>query len=278
MIKEKIEKKRKKVFVSLVILSFIFIFFNDTNGVKTIKNIIYYVVFQNMQFVNNRAEILSSFTDNARNLIYVDEMNKFYKKENKVLSDKLRNYYNMVADYNELTKFLKISKIKNTKSVFARVIARDNSGYYRWIIINKGEYDGFCNDLPVVLVKKNGKLCALGRITETYKNSSKVTLITNSSLSVPVEIEGKNVDCLAEGNNSNDLQITYIPISANVEIGDKVVVSGISSVFPKGVYVGVIKSINEDNDMLYFKTGVASSDFTMENFYEVAIFVPDVER
>ena len=200
-----------------------------------------------------------------------------YKRKNRELTDKLRNYDTMVKEYNNLSKLLKLTKVKNTVSLFARISIRDPNKWYRWFIINKGQNDGLYNELPVLMFnKKKDMLCAVGRIVETYRSSSKVALITNAAYALPVEIKDKGVNCLAEGFDSNLLRITYIPRDVDVKAGDEIVVSELSSVFQKDTPVGIITDVSEKSSV-DFKTATAKVFFDVDTIYEAVILVPEIK-
>jgi len=261
------------VFVILLIAGLALITARSTPPVRLIKNFLYFAAYPNANAANQIFQSAGTFADNLKSMVYLRQENIFYKQKNQELSDKLRNYEAMEAQYDKLSGLLNIPKIKNTKSVFAKVSIREPHDWYQWFIIDKGSQDGLVNDLPVAMLRNNGELCAVGRIIETHKNSAKVALITNSLSAVPVEIKGKNINCLAEGFNSNVLKITYIPVNADVQAGDEVIASPLSSVFGEGMPVGIISGVSRES-AADFKTAVADILFESETLYEAVILVP----
>ena len=261
------------VFSVLLIIGFVFIAVRLTPPVRLIKNFVYYAAYPNVLAANQIFQAAGDFAQNIKSMVYVRQENIFYKQKNQELSDKLRNYYEMKEQYEHLTDLFAVQKIKNTKSVFAKVTVREPNEWYQWLIINKGSGDGLYNGLPVGAVMKDGRLCAAGRIVETNAFSSKIALITNVLSSVPVRIKGKNINCLAEGFNSNLIKISYIPINADIDVGDEIEVSPLSSVFaqgmPVGKIIGVLKQQTTD-----FKTAIAEVLFESEALYEAVILVP----
>ncbi|OEG70561.1 hypothetical protein ATZ36_04095 [Candidatus Endomicrobiellum trichonymphae] len=127
-----------------------------------------------------------------------------------------------------------------------------------------------------MLNKENDILCAAGKIIETYKTSSKIVLITNSISVLPVEIKDKGINCLAEGDNSSLLKITYIPPDADVKPGDEIIVSGLSAVFQKGMPVGIITKVSE-RVSADFKTATAKVFYAKNILNKAIILVPQKE-
>lgn len=207
----------------------------------------------------------------------ISQENFLYKQKNQELNDQLRNYEAISAQYDDLMHLLNLPKIQKTKSIFARVSVREPGEWYQWFIIDKGFDYELYNELPVVSPGPDGVLNAVGRIVETYQNSSKVALITNVLSAIPVQVKEKKIDCLAEGFNRSSLKITYIPLHADIAEGDLLVASPLSSVFPEGTPVGIVKSVSP-LPSLDFKTAIAEVLFDTDSFYEAVILIPQEEQ
>jgi rod shape-determining protein MreC len=220
---------------------------------------------------------MGTFADNVKAVVYMHWENVAFKKKNQELTDKLRNYDAISEEYNNLSRLLKLTKIKNITYVFAGISFRAPDEQYQWCILDKGEADGLYNELSVAMLsRKNDMLYVAGKIIETHKTSSKVVLITNSISVLPVEIKGKNINCLAEGFNSNLLKITYIPSDADVKPGDEIIVSGLSAGFQKGMPVGVITKVSEGVSA-DFKTASAKVFYENNILNKVVILAPQKE-
>ena len=265
------------IFAVLLLVGFFLITCRFSLPVKLIKNLVYYISYPTLGTSAYIFRSVGSFAANVKAMVHTHQENITYKQKNQKLADKLRNYDAMSEKYESLSGFLKLAKIKNTKSVFAGISFRSPDEWYQWCIIDKGETDGLYNGLPVaVLNRKSDVLCVAGRIVETYKTSSKVALITNSISVIPVEIKDKGINCLAEGFNASLLRITYIPLGVGVESGDEIVVSGLSAVFQKGMPVGVIKNVSKKTSS-DFKTATAEAFYETGALYEAVILVPQAE-
>jgi rod shape-determining protein MreC len=261
------------IFAVLLLFGFALIIGRTFSYVSLIKDFVYCIAYPNVAAANNIFRFTGRFADNIKAMIFLYQENIAYKQKNQELEDKIRNYDVISKEYDNLSKLLNLEKIKNTKSVFARISAKEPGEWYRWCIIDKGDNAGLKKDLPVVIFNKNkNALCAMGKIIETYKSSSKVALITNSTCKFPVKIKDKCVDCLAEGFDSSLIRIIYIPLNSNVKPGDIVVVSGLSSVFPEGIPVGIIKEVEET--CVDFKMATAEVYFSSNVIYDVVILVP----
>ncbi|MDR0723838.1 MAG: rod shape-determining protein MreC [Endomicrobium sp.] len=266
------------IFVVLLFICFFFIFARVSNTVNCIKHFIYYLAYPNLSTANNISKISGNFAQNIKSLVHLHQENVFYKQKNHELTNKLRNYEQINQEYEDLLKLLKLNKIENTNSIYARIIAREPSMWYQSFIIDKGLDDGLYNELSVVIFDEaKNSFCAIGTIVETYKTSSKVALITNSESVIPVEIKNKGITCLLEGFDSNLVRITYISPSASIKQGDELVVSKLSSLFSKGIPIGTIKDVMQDPYM-DFQTATAEVFFDTVSTNIAIVLVPSEQE
>jgi rod shape-determining protein MreC len=262
------------IFIALLTFGFSLIIGRTTPYVSIIKNLVYYIAYPNVAAANKIFHTTGRFADSIKSMVFLYQENLAYEQKNQELEDKIRNYNIISKEYDNLSKLLSLEKIKDTKSVFARISAREPGEWYQWLIIDKGENADLRKDLSVVIFNKSkNTLCAMGKILEVYRSSAKVALITNSIYELPVEIKDKGINCLAEGFDSNLIKITYIPSGSDVKPGDEIVVSELSSVFPKGIPVGVIKEVMEET-YIDFKTATAEVYFESDVIYDAVILVP----
>lgn len=262
------------VFVILLLICFLFMFGKFFSTLKCIKHFVYYMAYPSLSVASDIFKFSGNFADNIKSLIYLHQENISYKQKNQELTDQLRNYKSIIREYEDLLKLLKLDKINNTESIYTKITVREPSLWYQSFIIDKGLEDGLYNGLPaVVFSKTKNSLCAVGTIVETYKKSSKVSLITNSESVLPAEIKNKGVNCLVEGFNSNLVKVTYIPLSVDVKPGDELVVSNLSSFFNEGIPVGIIKNIVQE-PYVDFQTANAEVYFDMGSSNIAIILVP----
>ncbi|BAV58677.1 hypothetical protein AGMMS49953_00400 [Endomicrobiia bacterium] len=265
------------IFVFLLLIGFFLIAGRLTSPVKLIKNLVYYISYPTLRTADCIFRSMETFADNVKAIVYTHRENIVFKQKNQELTDKLRSYDAISEECNNLSRLLKLTKIKNIICVFAGISFGALDERYQWYILDKGGADGLYNELPVAMLnKENDILCVSGKIIETYKTSSKVVLITNSISILPVEIKDKGINCLAEGSNSSLLKITYIPFDADVKPGDEIVVSGLSAVFQKGMPVGVITAVSEGVSA-DFKTATAKVFYENNILNKAVVLVPQKE-
>jgi len=109
------------------------------------------------------------------------------------------------------------------------------------VIVNRGTHHNIKAGQAVVDSKG-----VLGQVTRVYAFSSEVTLITDKSLSIPVQVERNQLRAIAFGQSGNTLDIPYLPTNVDIQIGDKLVTSGIDGIYPSGLAVATVSKIEQD--------------------------------
>ena len=120
----------------------------------------------------------------------------------------------------------------------AKVIGRSPSNWFGEIIIGRGSREGVTEDCAVL--DSNG---VVGRVTEVGFSSSKVMLITDPASSVSCVNERSRNMGVAVGGAMKPLSIKYVSTDAKVEIGETIVTSGMSKIFPPGVPIGIVTDV-----------------------------------
>jgi rod shape-determining protein MreC len=137
-----------------------------------------------------------------------------------------------------------IEKKPNTM-IAAKVTGEDLKNWFRCIIIDKGRNNGVREKMPVITPKG-----IVGQAVEVDLWHSKVMVINDTNSSIDVNVEGKNTRGLLEGTGQNILKLNYVIKNDEIEIGDKLTTSGKDGIFPKGIPVGIVMTVNRN------KTGI----------------------
>lgn len=122
-----------------------------------------------------------------------------------------------------------------------------------YIVIDKGKADGVRSEMGVV-----GGGGIVGIVYLTGKHYSLVIPILNSKSSISCRIRGHNFFGYLSWNGGHPLvaYLNDVPRYARFKVGDYVETSGYSSVFPPGLFVGKILSIEDSRDGMSFSVKV----------------------
>jgi len=89
----------------------------------------------------------------------------------------------------------------------------------------------------------------IGQITRVYPWLSEVTLITEKNQAVPVQVLRNGLRTIVFGaGDISQLSLRYMPASADIQIGDVLVTSGIDGTYPPGIPVAKVIKIERDPD------------------------------
>lgn len=205
-------------------------------------------------------------------LVGLEEENRRLEKENAMLANELLQYREGYLDGIRLQKLLELKEGLHYPAIAARVIAKSQTTLTKTILIDKGTADGLKTGLPVIAERG-----VAGRIIESSWHSSRVLLLIDESSKIDASLqEGRNQGIL-QGGGSSACILKYIPKTETVKMGDVVISSGLSGLFPKGLLMGVVTVADKNEPGLFQKVQVAPYvDFT--KIEEVLVLSPDKDN
>lgn len=128
----------------------------------------------------------------------------------------------------------------------AKVIARDPDRIQNTILIDVGVRDGVADRMPVVTADG-----LVGRVLEAHAGTAVVQLLLdrNCRVSAIVQREARTRGIVM--NENGTFYLKHVPVRSEVEAGDPVVSSGLGGVFPKGLLVGQVQRVGEEEQGLF---------------------------
>ena len=172
--------------------------------------------------------------------------------------ERLRALYELDQEYSEYEK------------IGAQVIGKDSGNWYDTFIINRGTEDGVEVDMNVIA---DGGL--VGIVTNTGKDWATVRSIIDDSSNVSASVTSISQNCIVTGDLQmmDEGKIRFIQLTDKenqVQEGDKVVTSSVSSKFLKGILIGYVSEVEDDANNLT-KTGTIIPAVDFENIQEVLV-------
>lgn len=199
-------------------------------------NYINSVVFSIVDELNNN--ILTFFSLREENLQKTKQLNDLKIKEQLFTETQLENI--------RLQSLLDFKSNAEKPLIVSRIIAKSEDKWSDVLILDKGTADGVQKDMPVRSI--NG---LVGKVLSSNKHFSRLNLITDKNFSVAVRLQTSRLSAILSGTGSNNCILKYIPDEDTVTIGDKVITSGLDTLYPEGIPVGEIKSVNKSNTGLF---------------------------
>lgn len=154
----------------------------------------------------------------------------------------------------------------------AQVIGRDHSNWYSTIIINKGTNDGVQKHMPVVTHQG-----LVGRIISVSPRASEVLLVLDQEGAVGGRVwETRETPGVVEGNGQgNDLlSMIHLPHDAQIDVGQTIVTSGLSGLFPPGIRIGKVIQVKDEASGLMKRATI--EPFVDFNRLEEVLIILDV--
>ena len=171
------------------------------------------------------------------------------KTNNKLLLEENTKLKNIIEIYkNKKIVLQKKDTILNNqkyKYLFTHVIRNEYTKPNNFLTLDKGSADGVTLDMGVINEKG-----VLGIVNHVATNYASVISILNQKSHINVKLKSSNyIGTLSwNGLNYNILQLVDLPRQAPISVGDTIVTGGQSTIFPKGILVGIVLEIKtEDN-------------------------------
>jgi rod shape-determining protein MreC len=149
----------------------------------------------------------------------------------------------------------------------ARVIGANPTVWFSIAIIDKGLSDGVEQFMPAV--SSSG---LAGYVLEADDPTSKVMLLTDPRCKVSVVTQRSRARGVVHGSETGQCLLKYVESTADVQEGDVLITSGNSAIYPEGLLVGRIVSLESRPGDLFQRAEVApATDF--EKLEELAIIL-----
>lgn len=140
------------------------------------------------------------------------------------------------------------------KTITASVVARDTDLWYQRLVINRGSLDGVKRNMPITTAKG-----IVGRVISVGPNFAQVQIITDTLAGAGAMLQNSRAMGEMRGTGKNICEIKNIHSSQEVQPGDTVVTSGLDRIYPKGLVIGTIESIESDPNGPWHKIIVVPS-------------------
>ena len=219
---------------------------------------------------------LASLKDSVTEISHLHEQNKQLREEVELLRAQNVTASEYASENQRLRSLLGYKQVATQFDlVAASVIGRESASWSSVITINRGTLDGVANNMAVVT-----ELGLVGHVLESGLNSAKVQLLIDprSSVGTLIQRPESRVAGIVEGDIKNPSypRMVNIPKDSDVQVNDTVVTSGYGGVYPKGLVVGKIIEIrNEEGGLL--KYGVIDTSVDFQKLEDVAIIVASRE-
>lgn len=168
------------------------------------------------------------------------EENERLKRRLMELEAERSRFLEAEATNRRLSALLELKSAIATASISATVIGNSASGWFRSVTIDKGSQDGLRKGMAVVT-----PLGVVGQVMAVASRSSKVLLLTDQNSAVDVVDQRSRAQGIVSGSLEEDAVMKYVKRSEDVQVGDRLITSGLDGIYPKGFPVGAVSRLNK---------------------------------
>ena len=183
---------------------------------------------------------VSAGFDRLENFFNVYEKNELLRQQNTRLLEWQSAALALAAENSTFRKMLNFVPERGVSFSTARVIGDSGGVFVRSVLINAGRVSGI--EKGDAAVTGSG---LVGRVAVSGRQSGRVLLITDLNSRIPVVSEKERLRAILSGDNSNSPRLLFLPPHARLSVGERVVTSGHGGVFPAGLPVGTISSMED---------------------------------
>ena len=183
------------------------------------------------------AKVISSVYDFIYEIATIRKQNEKLMLENKELKILRDKYDSLEVENKLLMDLLNFATLPDIQYVSAKIVAEESDAFAQAIVAYVGKSNVKKGD--VVLSDKG----VVGRIDTVKSSYAKIITLADINSKIPVMVEKNRIRGILSGNNTPFPKLTFVPLDAKINVGDKIVTSGVSGVFPAGLPVGVVLSV-----------------------------------
>jgi rod shape-determining protein MreC len=227
---------------------------HETGAVTFTRQALLFVV---SPFIRVTAATIQGITGTWQD--YVDlrgvrEENKRLQLETTMLKRRLDQLQDQALETQRLERLLAMRHVSKAEFLTARVVGKDATNWFKTILLDRGSLEGIRRNQPALA--PDG---LVGRVVEVTPTSARVQLLTDPVSAVGGMIQRTRVTGIISGNLGAGARVRYLPLMADVVVGDEVVTSGMGGVFPKGILIGKITSVERKSGALFQEAALQSA-------------------
>jgi rod shape-determining protein MreC len=192
--------------------------------------------------------------------------NEQLRRENDELKMQVNQLQSKAIEADRLALLLNFHKShENVPMLGARVIATSAGTASATIMLDRGSKDRIKKNMGVITPEG-----VVGKVVEVYDNTSEVLLLTDKDSGVGAMLGNSRVQSPVGGAGEPLLVMKYVANDDTVNVGERVVTSGMDKIFPRDLPIGIITDIKPGNP---FKSIRIRPSANLERLEEVIVLL-----
>ncbi|MDQ4078492.1 MAG: rod shape-determining protein MreC [Chloroflexota bacterium] len=238
-------------FTGLLILAFLLIALDQGRRIEAPQDIGQWLTIPAESGLSSVGHSIGSFVGTVQKLHQLEDENETLRRQVDELTLVNVRSFELEAENRQLREqlgfkeehpnyVLQVAEIV-AQDTPARVVGGEVSNLIQAVRINQGQEAGVEPGMSVITARG-----LVGQVKESGRGWAKVLLVTDETSRVTAIVQQGRAGGIVEGTGSG-LVMRYIPHEQRVEPGDVVLSAGLGGLFPKGLVLGVIESVERSD-------------------------------
>jgi rod shape-determining protein MreC len=230
---------------------------NSRSGVPVLESVTFGVFAEAQRSTSKGVSGVRGFWNRYGGLRNVEKENAELKQQLEAVQVELQERRALADRASGLQELLDLRDRSKLKTTAAEIIASSASPDFRTLTIDKGTSSGLRTDMAVIAPRG-----VVGRIVTPSGRAAKVQLLVDRNAAAGVMVERSRAQGVVKGIGETRLQLEFVSESADVAVGDLVVTSGIEGIFPKGLTIGRVDTVEKTGPAYKRITVMPAVDFS----------------
>ena len=206
-------------------------------------------------------------------VVFIYDENERLRRENQNLLKWREIAETLVTENERLREIVNAEVYRPDALLSARVIGVVGGAYVRSILVNAGRQKGMSEGLAVV--DERG---VVGRTISVGETTSRILLATDMNSRIPVVIERTHQNGIVVGLNENVMELKFLPVDPDVQVGDRLVTSGHGRMYPPDLFVGEVRAVDNGHITVLPAADMGRLDFVVVLDYQAGDLEPEIKR
>ena len=255
--------KEYLLFALLIVISIAVMGLNDTTQIRTIRSL----TVASIGFLQDAFGFIPNYFELARE-------NKALRELNVSLADEVSRLREARLENLRLHKLLNLKEQSPLTYVSANVTGRNLQLLQNTITIDVGEAAGVRVNMPIV-----SDAGLVGRVVATSREYSIGQILLHKDFRASAKVQRGRVDGILVWEGGSMLTLKNVAKTLDVQVGDAVITSEYSSMYPPGIKIGVVNRTSQTPGALFQTVEIIpSADFARLEEVFVVLHTPDSSR
>ena len=208
-----------------------------------------YLIDTSSNFLSSRSSLNTKLKDLEKENFKLRSSNQLMKK--------------LSIDFERLDSLWSSSALNEDRFIISKKNLLSSNEFQPLLVLDIGRgHDIKVNDVVI------SELGLVGRVSNRSLTTAEVLLIHDIRSSIPIVSESSSLHATLRGAGlERKGQLKYVKKTAKFSVGEKVYTSGLGEIFPSGILVGEIYSINDPADSEFLEIEISFSQTPLNRDY-----------